>query len=137
MAFTSGSSLPCPTTTVSGTSKVDLNFTGGYATWVSKKLWGGLKRHLILAKANGGADEQYYGMTLTGEPVGSNVIRLDGNSTGYNTTTTTTVTSADQIQLASGASSSDDAYNGLEIELTKTSTNTEGATEKQTFKREG
>ena len=123
------------TTTVSGTSKVDLNFTGGYATWVSKKLWGGLKRHLILRKANGGADEQYYGMTLTGEPVGSNVIRLDGNSTGYNTTTTTTVTSADQIQLASGASSSDDAYNGLEIELTKTSTNTEGATEKQTFKR--
>ena len=123
------------TTTVSGTSKVDLNFTGGYATWVNKKLWGGLKRHLIVRKANGGADEQYYGMTLTGEPVGSNVIRLDGNSTGYNTTTTTTVTSADQIQLASGASSSDDAYNGLEIELTKTSTNTEGATEKQIFKR--
>ena len=124
------------TTNVGGKLKVKKNFGGGYPSWINTGMYADLKRHIFINKLNAGdVDERYYDRVLTIERDGLNDIILDGNATGYDTTVTTTVTSADQIQLASSASSSNDAYNGLELELIKTATNTEGATEKRIIKR--
>ena len=124
------------TATVGGKQKVKKSFAGGYPSWINTGMFAGLKRHIFVNKLNSSdANERYYDRVLTLERDGLNDVILDGNATGYDTTVTTTVTSADQIQLASTASASNDAYNGLELELIKTGVNAEGATEKRSIKR--
>ena len=68
---------------------------------------------------------------------GSNLtLAGTGNtSTGYTTGGSQTVISKNTIKLASGASSTDDAYNDFEIILTKSSTAEDGSTQLQTFSR--
>ena len=57
-----------------------------------------------------------------------------GNSTGI-TAGSQTVISKTTIKLASGASSTDDAYNDFDIELVKTSTAEDGSTQTQSWTR--
>ena len=64
------------------------------------------------------------------------LTQTGGNATSQGVTTgTKTVISGNTIKLASGASSTDDAYNDFDIELKKTSTAADGTTQVQTFTR--
>ena len=76
----------------------------------------------------------YFGKNFAFGLSGNTLTHTGGNSTGV-VTGTKTVVSTDKIQLASGASSTDDAYNGYIIRLTKTTT-VDGVKQKQTQERE-
>ena len=114
--------------------------TDGPATWTvpnnttwlnTSSVWKGIDDYYGIGWTDGQVEalglEIYdmLGVTLTAS--GSNFVLTAPSNTigsGGSTTTTQTIVSKNQIQLASSASSTNDAYNGLEIEvLTKDATN--------------
>ena len=75
----------------------------------------------------------YFDKTFVFDTSGTTLTHTGGNSTGA-TSGSQTIVSTDKIKLASGASSTDDAYNGFTIRLTKVVT-VDGVKQKQTQER--
>ena len=75
----------------------------------------------------------YFDKTFIFDTSGTTLTHTGGNSTGA-TSGSQTIVSTDKIKLASGASSTDDAYNGFTIRLTKIVT-IDGVKQKQTQER--
>ena len=76
----------------------------------------------------------YFGKNFIFDTSGTTLTHTGGNSTGA-TSGSQTIVSTDKIKLASGASSTDDAYNGYTIKLTKTVTVDGSKTKTNTRKR--
>ena len=79
-------------------------------------------------------DLLYFGKSFLFDTSGTTLTHTGGNSTGA-VSGSKTIVSTDKIKLASGASSSDDAYNGYGIRLIKRIT-IDGVEQKQTQDRE-
>ena len=107
--------------------------TGSNPNWIEGLDFLGLEKFLKFFFTD--ESEAYFGKAFPLGFTGTTGTHTGGNSTGV-TTGTKTIVSADKIKLASSASSSDDYYIGMNIEVTKTLTNaTTGVKEASTYTR--